>query len=276
MVSRFETTPTLTIDVGGTPFVFRKTGDQQGVPLVFLHHFTAGLDDWDPRVVDGLAAGRPVITFDNRGVGGSGGVTPTSIDAMADDAVAFIQALGLEQVDLFGFSMGGFAVQSILERHPQVVRKAILAGTGPAGGAHNTNPNMVADVRRRAEAEGKHPKHLLFFTQTQNGQAAADAYLRRLAERQEDRDKAVTPETVAAHLAAIIGWGQGAKRDLSRIAHPVLVANGDNDVMVPTSRSFDLFLGLPNAQLSIFPDAGHGGVFQYHDAFVDQVSAFLA
>jgi pimeloyl-ACP methyl ester carboxylesterase len=274
--STFKTAETRQIDVNGTPFAYRRLGTEAGIPLVFLHHFTAVLDDWDPRVVDGLAATRPVITFDNRGVGASGGVTPTTVEAMAEDAVAFLDALGIETCDLFGFSMGGFVAQVILERFPERIRKAILAGTGPAGGAHNTKPAMIAEVRRKAAEEGKHPKHYLFFTQTENGQDAANAYLARLLERTEHRDTHVTETTIAAHLAAIVGWGDAKPQDLSKILQPVLVANGDDDVMVPTPRSFDLAERLPAAQLSIFPDAGHAGVFQYHEEFVRQATTFLA
>ncbi|MBB4097965.1 alpha/beta fold hydrolase [Sphingomonas kyeonggiensis] len=276
MTSTYKTAKTLQIDVNGTPFAYRRLGPAEGIPLVFLHHFTAVLDDWDPRVVDGLAATRPVITFDNRGVGASGGVTPTTVEAMAEDAIAFLDALGVETCDLFGFSMGGFVAQVILERFPDRVRKAILAGTGPAGGAHNTKPAMVAEVRRKAAEEGKHPKHYLFFTQTENGQAAANAYLARLAERTENRDTPVTEATIAAHLTAIVGWGETKPQDLTKIRNPVLVANGDDDVMVPTPRSFDMVARFPAAQLSIFPDAGHAGVFQYHEEFVRQATVFLA
>src|SRR5512133_4267720 len=106
-LTSWKTTPTQTLDVGGTSFAYRELGPRGGIPLVFLHHFTAVLDDWDPRVIDGIAATRHVIAFDNRGVGASGGSVPHTIDEMAADAVAFIGALGLAQVDLLGFSLGG-------------------------------------------------------------------------------------------------------------------------------------------------------------------------
>lgn len=275
MAQTAQTAPTEFVDVNGTAFAYRRLGTTDGVPLVFLHHFTAILDDWDPRVVDGLASGRPVILFDNRGVGGSEGTTPSSVAEMGRDAVLVLEKIGIAQCDLLGFSMGGFVAQWILEHHPDLVRKAILAGTGPAGGEHNTKPQMIGEVRELAASRGKHPKQLLFFTQTEHGQQAADAYMARLGERAQDRDKPVTEATIAAHLTAIVGWGDAEPQDLSKIEHPVLIANGDDDVMVPTPRSFDLLERLPNAQLSIFPDAGHGGIFQYHAAFVEQAITFL-
>ena len=276
MSTTFENAPTKSVDVNGTKFVFREIGKPGGVPLVLLHHLTAVLEDWDPRVVDGLAAQHHVIAFDNRGVGGSGGSTPKTVEEMARDAVAFIGALGFSKVDLLGFSLGGFVSQVIAQQQPGLVRKIILAGTGPAGGEGIVNVAAVLqDAFGKAAATNKHPKHFLFFTQTSSGQAAADDFLGRLKERTEDLDAAVSNETIQAQLAAIQAWGQGDATTLETVQHPVLVANGDDDVMVPLSNSFELARRLPNAQLSIFPDAGHGGIFQHHAAFVQEALVFL-
>lgn len=264
------------IDVGGTPFVYRELGKKGGVPVVLLHHLTAVLDDWDPRVVDGLAAEHHVIAFDNRGVGASGGATPSSVEVMASDAIAFIRALGLSKVDLLGFSLGGFIAQVIAQTKPDLVRKIIIAGSGPAGGEGISNMGSVLqDAVAKAAASGKHPKHFLFFSQTANGQAAANAFLARLNERTADRDAGISNESIGAQLTAIHAWGQGNPSELSEIHHPVLVANGDDDVMAPTINSFELARRLPNAQLSIFPDASHGGIFQYYPVFVQQALDFL-
>jgi len=272
----FENAATKSVDVNGTKFVYRDIGKKGGVPVVFLHHLTAVLEDWDPRVVDGLAARHQVIVFDNRGVGGSGGSTPKTVEEMARDAVAFIGALGLSKVDLLGFSLGGFVSQVIGQQQPGLVRKIILAGTGPAGGEGIVNVGAVLqDAFGKAGATNKHPKHFLFFTQTSNGQAAADEFLRHLKQRTKDLDAPVSNETVQAQLAAIHAWGQGDATKLGTVQHPVLVVNGDDDVMVPPLNSFELARRLPNAQLSIFPDAGHGGIFQHHAAFVQQALAFL-
>lgn len=272
----FENAPNKSLDVNGTSFVYREFGKRVGVPIVFLHHLTAVLDDWDPRVVDGLAARHHVIAFDNRGVGGSGGSTPTSVEEMARDAIAFIRALGLSKVDLLGFSLGGFIVQVIAQQQPDLVRKVIIAGAGPAGGEGISNMGAVLqDAIAKAGASGKHPKHFLFFSQTSNGQAAANAFLARLSERKEGRDAPIGNETIHAQLTAIHAWGQGDASKLSGIHQPVLVANGDRDVMAPTINSFELARRLPNAQLSVFPDASHGGIFQYYAVFVQQALDFL-
>jgi pimeloyl-ACP methyl ester carboxylesterase len=275
MSMTFENAATKTVDVDGTNFVFREMGKPGGVPVVLLHHLTAVLEDWDPRVVDGLAAKHHVIAFDNRGVGGSGGSTPKAVEEMARDAVAFIGALGFSKVDLLGFSLGGFVSQVIAQQQPGLVRKIILAGTGPAGGEGIVNVSAVLQDAFGKAGATKHPKQFLFFTQTTNGQTAAGDFLRRLKERTNDLDAPVSNETVQAQLAAIQAWGQGDAATLGTVQHPVLVVNGDNDVMVPSFNSFELARRLPNAQLSIFPDAGHGGIFQYHAAFVQQALAFL-
>jgi pimeloyl-ACP methyl ester carboxylesterase len=272
----FENATTKSVDVNGTNFVFREIGKKGGVPVVFLHHLTAVLDDWDPRIVDGLAAKHHVIVFDNRGVGGSGGSTPKTVEEMARDSIAFIGALGFSKVDLLGFSLGGFVSQVIAQQQPGLVRKIILAGTGPAGGDGIVNVSVILqDALGKAGATNKHPKQFLFFTQTSNGQAAADDFLQRLKERTKDVDAPVSDETIQAQLAAIQAWGQGDATNLGKVQHPVLVVNGDHDVMVPPSNSFELARRLPKAQLSIFPDAGHGGIFQHHAVFVQQALGFL-
>jgi pimeloyl-ACP methyl ester carboxylesterase len=275
MSMSFENAPTASVDVNGIRFVYREIGKKGGIPLVLLHHLTAVLDDWDPRIVDGLAAEHRVIAFDNRGVGASEGTTPTTVEAMARDAVAFIRALDVSKVDLLGFSLGGFVAQVIAQHQPGLVRKIILAGTGPAGGEGIANVGAVLQDAFAKAGATKNPKQFLFFTQTSNGQAAAEDFLRRLKERTRDLDTPVSNETVQAQIAAIQAWGQGDAAALATVQHPVLVANGDDDVMVPSLNSFELARRLPNGQLSIFPDAGHGGIFQYHAAFVAQALTFL-
>jgi pimeloyl-ACP methyl ester carboxylesterase len=268
---------TKTVDVDGTPFAYREVGPATGVPVVFLHHFTAVLDDWDPAVVDGIAAERRVILVDLRGVGGSGGTTPDSIEAMAQDTVAFLEALDLDTVDLLGFSLGGAVAQIVVEQRPDLVRRVILAGTAPAGdqGPASTGAVLQAALEK-AGAEGKHPKHFLFFSPTATSQAAADAFLARLDERTADRDAPVTNETIGAQLTALAKWEQGASpAGLANVRKPVLVVNGDDDTMLPTISSFHLARLLPEAELGIYPDSGHGGIFQYHDLFVAQALEFL-
>jgi len=271
-----RTAPTRTIDVGGTPFVYRELGPRGGVPLVFLHHFTAVLDDWDPRVIDGIAAERHVIVFDNRGVGATGGSVPHTIDAMAADAVAFIRALGHNQVDLLGFSLGGGIAQVITLEHPDLVRRVILAGTGPRGGGGiEKMPLIAGSAYTKAALTLRDPRHFLFFNRNASGKRAASEYMARLKERTEGRDKRITMQARLAQLKAIREAGLGTPHDLSKITQPVFVANGDNDVMVASSHSVDLARRIPDAKLTIYPDSGHGGVFQYHREFVPAVLEFL-
>src|SRR5258708_5743016 len=233
MSMTFENAATKSVDVKGTNFVYREIGKKGGIPLVFLHHLTAVLEDWDPRVVDGLASKHHVIAFDNRGVGGSGGATPKTVEEMARDATAFIGALGFSKGDLFGFSLGGFVSQVIAQQQPGLVRQIILAGTGPAGGEGivHVTPGL-RDGFGKAGAANKHPKHFLFFTETSNGQAAADDFLGRLKERGRDLDTPVSNETIQAQLAAIQAWGQGDATPLAAVSHPVFVVNGADDEMV--------------------------------------------
>jgi pimeloyl-ACP methyl ester carboxylesterase len=276
MANTYSDAVTKTVDVGGTSFAYRETGKQNGTPIVLLHHLTAVLDDWDPRTIDSLAQKHRVIAFDNRGVGESGGTTPDTIDAMATDAVAFIRALKLTKVDLLGFSLGGFIAQVIAQRHPDLVRKMILAGTSAAGGEGVSNvATVLQNAIATATAEKKHPKQSLFFTQSVDGQRAAAEFLQRLATRQQERDQPAGQETIVAQVTAITKWGMASKPVSLDIQHPVLVANGDTDVMVPTINSVELAGKLPHSELSIFPDAGHGAIFQYHSAFLDQTVRFL-
>jgi pimeloyl-ACP methyl ester carboxylesterase len=272
----WQNAPTHTINAGGVEFAYRQLGPSAGVPVVFLTHLAAVLDNWDPRVVDGIAAEHRVITFDNRGVGASSGATPSTIEEMARDAVTFIGAIGFDQVDLFGFSMGGMIAQVIAQQQPQLVRKMIIAGTGPAGGEGIDEMTRITYLdTARGLLTRQDPKQFLFFTRTPNGRRAGKEFLARLAERTNDRDKAISVRSFRAQLTAIHRWGQQKPADLAGIHQPVLLMNGDSDKMVPTTNTVDLDRRLPNSHLVIYPDAGHGGVFQFHQDFVKQALEFL-
>jgi pimeloyl-ACP methyl ester carboxylesterase len=276
VLNTYQDAPTKTVDIGGAKFAYRELGPETGTPVIFLNHLAAVLDNWDPRVVDGIAARHHVITFDNRGVGASQGKTPRSVTAMARDAIAFIRALGYHQVDLLGFSLGGFVAQVIAEQEPRLVRKLILAGTGPAGGEGIDKVTAITMLDTvKAALTFKDPKEYLFFTRTPNGKTTARQFVNRLEERAENRDTAISVTAFRNQLKAIHTWGSQNPSDLSVIHHPVLVANGDQDRMVPSSNSTDLARRLPNAHLTLYPDAGHGGIFQYHDKFVDEAVNFL-
>jgi pimeloyl-ACP methyl ester carboxylesterase len=267
---------TQTINAGGVQFAYRQLGPDTGVPVVLLTHLAAVLDNWDPRVIDGIAAKHRVIAFDNRGVGASSGSTPTTIEEMATDALTFIRALGLDQVDLFGFSMGGMIAQVIAQQEPQLVRKIIIAGTGPAGGEGIDRVTRITYLdTARGLLTRQDPKQFLFFTRTPSGRRAGKEFLARLQERTDDRDKAISIGSLRAQLKAIHRWGQQMPADLASVHQPVLVMNGESDRMVPSKNSVDLDRRLPNSELVIYPDAGHGGVFQFHEDFVKRALEFL-
>jgi pimeloyl-ACP methyl ester carboxylesterase len=274
---KWKDVPTRRIDVDGVPFAYRELGPDSGVPVVFLHHLMAVLDDWDPRVIDGIAAQRRVIAFDNRGVGASGGSVPATIEEMGRDAIAFIRALGHQQVDLLGFSLGGGVAQMVALQAPDLVRRVVLAGTGPRGGGGIEEINKVAaPAYLKSALTWSDARNFLFFPRTPEGKRAARDYFAALKERTQDRDQPISLQARRAQLAAIKAAGLSKPDDLSRITQPVLVANGDHDLMVASSLSADMARRLPNAKLTIYPDSGHGGVFQHHQAFVREVLNFLA
>ncbi|GHB37838.1 alpha/beta hydrolase [Streptomyces umbrinus] len=275
-MTSYKNAPTRTVTAGGVTFAYRELGPRSGVPVVFLTHLAAVLDNWDPRVVDGIAAERRVVTFDNRGVGASTGSTPRTIQAMAKDAVTFIRALGFDHVDLHGFSMGGMIAQVIARTDPDLVRKLILTGTGPAGGEGIKNVTRLSHLDTvRGLFTLQDPKQFLFFTRTAGGRRAGKEFLARLKERTQDRDKAISPISYSNQLKAIHRWGLERPQDLSVIRQPVLVANGESDRMVPSQNSYDLARRVPDGELVIYPDAGHGGIFQFHREFVATAVEFL-
>lgn len=273
----FSTTPNRTVAVGGADFIYRDSDPaRQGVPVIFLNHLAATLDNVDPRIFDGLAREHRIIAFDNRGVGASGGTTPTTITEMARDAVAFIRAMGFAEVDLLGFSMGGFIAQQIVLDEPALVRRLILTGTGPAGGVGMDKVTSISLISMaKAAVTFTDPKRYLFFTRTANGARAARDFLARLKERKADRDAPIALTAFGRQLKAIKRWARQAPQDLSVVTQPTFVANGDDDLMVPTPNSRDLARRIPGAKLAIYDDAGHGGIFQHHAAFVPAALDFL-
>jgi pimeloyl-ACP methyl ester carboxylesterase len=268
--------PTRTIDVGGVPFAYRDLGPVDGVPVVFLHHLMAVLDDWDPRVIDGIAAHHRVIAFDNRGVGASGGSVPHTVEEMGRDAIAFIRAMGLEQVDLLGFSLGGGVAQMVALQAPELVRRMILAGTGPRGAGDLDEMTKIAvGAYVKSALTLKDARTFLFFPRDAEGKRAAKDYFVRLKERTRGRDKGISLQARRAQLKAIRAAGVHEPDDLSVITQPVFVANGDHDLMVASSHSADMARRIPNSRLKIYPNSGHGGVFQHHREFVTEALEFL-
>ena len=272
----FSNAANQSITVNGVRFAYRDIGPAIGVPLVLFNHWGAVLDNFDPAIIDGLAQTRRVITTDYRGIGGSGGTAPLTIGEMADDAIQLIRALGLETVDVLGFSLGGFVAQDIALKAPDRVRRLILTGTGPAGGS---GIDKVGSVTWPLILKGlltlRDPKVYLFFTSTANGRRSASQYLQRLKARKNNRDKGPTPSAFLRQLKAITAWGQQPPQDLGRLRIPTLIVNGDSDIMVPSVNSMALAKRIPNAQLVIYEDAGHGGIFQHCVDFVAKAQAFL-
>jgi pimeloyl-ACP methyl ester carboxylesterase len=274
-----NTAPTRFVDADGIRFAYRRFGNPVGTPIVLLQHFMGNLDNYDPAITDALAEGREVILTDNAGVGLSTGVAPETVAGMARDAALLIDALGLEHVDLLGFSMGGYVAQQIAVDRPELVRRLILVGTGPRGG--DGMAQLAADT---APLFGKayDPQDLMwlpiFFSPSAASQATGRRFLERIRARTEDRDAPVSEKTVAAHSAAAREWGAAATGSydyLKQIAQPVLVVNGSNDIVVPTINSYIVQQNLPNAELILFPDSNHGSLFQFTESFNRYVTDFI-
>jgi pimeloyl-ACP methyl ester carboxylesterase len=273
----YATVPTKFVEANGIKFAYRSYGKEGDIPVVYFNHLTANLDNCDPKIMDAIAAKRHIISFDYRGVGATTGKQGTSIPDMAKDAIAFIHALGYKQVDIVAFSMGGFITQELLLVEPTLARKIILAGTGPRGGQGVSD---VVGLTYKDIFKGiftfRDPKFYLFFTQNKVGKDAARDFLKRLKERTENRDKKVKLSVLKKQLKAIKDWGNDKPADLSVFNHPILVANGDHDRMVPTPLSYDLAKRFPNAEpVVIYPNSGHGGIFQYHQEFLEKAIPFL-
>ena len=279
MTSQHNTAPNQFVEADGTRFAYRRFGNPSGTPIVLLQHFMGNLDNYDPAITDALATGREVILTDNAGVGLSTGTAPDTVAGMARDAASLIDALGLEHVDLFGFSMGGFVAQQIVVDRPELVRRMVLVGTGPRGGEGmaQLDPEVAPLFGTTHD-----PQDLMwlpiFFSPSGRSQAAGQQFLERIRERTEDRDVPVSEATVTAHLAAAHEWGVAGPDGydhLKRICHPTLVVNGNHDIVVATINSYILQQNLPNAELILFPDSNHGSHFQFTDVFNRYVTDFV-
>jgi len=263
----------------GVRYAYRRFGNSGGgVPVVLLQHFRGNLDNWDPALLDALAGERELIAFNNVGVASTDGTTPNSVTQMARDAIIFLEALKLEEVDLLGFSLGGFVAQEIALLRPSLVRKLILAGTGPQGGPvmHGWRKDIADNAR--VDQAGAEQLLYIMFRHTASSQAKGVEYLGRFMAR-KDRDAPSNVATRNAQYDAVVEWGVPDHNKLQRLAaiqQPTFVANGDDDLMCPP-RLTHLMGGLiPNAEVKIYPDAGHGFLWQHHMEFGADVNAFLS
>jgi pimeloyl-ACP methyl ester carboxylesterase len=268
------------VEIDAESFVYRRFGNAEtyAPALICLQHFRGNLDNWDPALVDRLARDREVILLANRGVGASTGVVPDNVPDMTRDVLRFVDALGLPQVDLLGFSLGGYIAQELALVRPRLVRRIVLAGTAPQGAPHIHR--WSDDVYALAARDVPDTDHFvkLFFSGSEESRAKGMDFLKRISARQVDPDQQTDLATRDAQLEAITRWGIPDPSKLARLAaitQPTLVANGDNDTMMITENSYLLAHHLPNAQLRIYPDASHGFLDQYPELFGDHVNAFL-
>ncbi|WP_416067567.1 alpha/beta fold hydrolase [Rhizobium sp. ZK1] len=274
MSTTLETAPTLHVEVGGIRFAYRKLGPESGIPLVFLQHFTGTMDAWDPRVVNALAADRPVIVFNNTGVGTSTGAVPDTIEQMSTDAESFMVALGLTEVDLLGFSLGGFLAQVIATRSTVKARKLIVAGSAPRGGEEH----LLQVVEEAFSKNARDVRLPLFFTPSAASQAAGSAFVDRATARRQDRDPESGDAVSNPQAAAIIAWcanKDAGHATLKAIRQPTLIVHGSDDTMFPSINAYEMFKHMSSATLIIYPDSGHGALFQHANTFVAHVQTFL-
>ena len=278
MTATYVDAPTKRVTAGnGIDYAYRESGDS-AVPLVLLQHFRGNLDNWDPALVDALAADRRVVAFDNTGVGASGGSTPRSVAEMARDALAFLDAMGFDQVDLVGFSLGSFVAQEITLIRPSAVRRLVLASSAPQGaaGMHGWAPDVIGAVGQPQP----NPAGVLgvFFANSETSrQAGIDAF-GRMAARTTDRDDQTTWATRLAQYDAVCDWGVPNHALLERVSAievPVFVTNGDSDPMILPHYSYLLAGLIPHGRIKIYPDSAHGFLFQHHTEFAADVHSFL-
>ena len=274
-----QTTQTQFVNANDIRFAYRRFGKAGSVPLIFNMHFMGTMDHWDPAVTDGFAKDREVILFDNAGVASSSGEVPGAVAEMGANAIAFVKALGLKQVDVLGFSIGGLVAQEITLQAPTLVRRLVLVGTGPRSG--ESMDTGTPEGKQIFGATYENPDDLwlsVHFTPSNASQRAGRKFLKRFRLRNKDRDPEVSEKAALAQRAAIAQWGAKRERPwdyLKNIKQPTLVISGSNDVIIYTINSYILQQNLPNAQLIIYPDSAHGSLYQYPELFVRHVSMFL-
>jgi pimeloyl-ACP methyl ester carboxylesterase len=274
MTATLETALTEYLDVQGSKLAYRRIGHRFARKLVLLQHFTGTMDGWDPAVVNALAEVSEVFVLDNAGVGASTGTTPDNVEEMAGYAEAFISALELGEVDLIGISLGGFLAQVMAARRNVVIGRMVIAGSAPMGGEEHLL-EVVTDAFAKGASDVRLP---LFFTPSEKSQAAGEAFVERTLARTHDRDADRGDSVSKPQAKAIIDWCAKSDPDhqsLKAVKTPTLIVHGSNDTMFPSDNAYVMFKNMPDATLVLYPDAGHGALFQYPETFVAHVKTFL-
>ncbi|NEC38652.1 alpha/beta fold hydrolase [Streptomyces rubrogriseus] len=274
-----HTAPTQFVEADGVRYAYRRLGPEGGVPLVMLQHFTGTLDNWDPALVDALAAEREVVLVNYAGVGSSTGTPAVTVAQSAQQMISFTAALGLEHIDLLGFSLGGFVAQDMALVRPRLIRRLILAGTGPKGapGMHGWRKDI--ETHARAEVPTGDDLLHIFFAHTDTSRAKGMEFLGRLMTRTQDRDAPSSLTARDAQYDAVLEWGipnHGALQRLTGIQSPTLILQGDDDLMIPTKASHLMAGLIPDARIRIYPDAAHASLFQYPAEAAKDINDFLA
>lgn len=266
------------LTVAGQKMAYRELGrGQSGLPLLMLTHLAATMDNWDPKLIDLLAQSQHLILVDLPGVGASQGRVGTTISEMAEQAIRFIQALGYERINLLGLSMGGMVAQEMVRQEPSLINRLILAGTGHRGGVEiDKVTGKTFRYMAKAALGGIDLKRYIFYPHDEAGRQVADQVLGRMNQRPAAfADKPMAVPGFLTQLRAIKSWGRDPEDDLSHITQPTLIVNGDKDMQVPTENSYIMHQRISDSQLIIYPQAGHGSIFQEAQAFAEAANRFL-
>ncbi|AVQ33666.1 alpha/beta hydrolase [Staphylococcus muscae] len=274
----YITTKNSYITVNGNQIAYREVGKgKSDLPLVMLVHLAATLDNWDPKLLDLISEKHHVIVLDLPGVGASEGKVADTIPGMAVQTIEIIRALGYDKINLLGLSMGGMIAQEIIRANNQLVHRLILAGTAPRGGMEvDKVTGKTFKFMIKAAIKKVDPKRYIFYNHDEEGGREAEKVLNRMGERSKAfTDKEMNVPGFLTQLKAIKRWGKSEKDDLQYITQPTLIVNGDHDMQVPTVNSYHMNDKITDSSVIIYPNAGHGSIFQYAEVFSQELINFL-